>query len=287
MCLQLASAPALRFNLEAVAVDKKGLNMASDSVSFDRAVEYYDQTRGFPPGVDAEVAKAFVQAGNLTATNRVLEIGVGTGRIALPLARHVGAYFGIDISGNMLGKLRGKQTDEALHVVIGDATRLPYRTGAFDAVVAVHIFHLIPGWRDVLTEIVRVLKPKGLLLHGGGKSAGEDRMNELWRNAINAQRHGPFPRGESEEFIEQSGWSQVGEVVHRYPDAKSPQQFLDSIRNRMWSSCWNMSDEEINAGYQTMLAYVQEHFADPVEPVAAEQVFGVRAYKLASPQAEQ
>jgi ubiquinone/menaquinone biosynthesis C-methylase UbiE len=253
--------------------------MASDSVSFDRAVEYYDQTRGFPPGVDADVAKTFVQAGSLTKTSRVLEIGVGTGRIALPLARHVGAYFGIDLSSKMLGKLRDKQTDEPLYVVIGDATRLPYRAGMFDAVVAVHIFHLIPGWHDALAEIVRVLKPEGLLLHGGGRRAGEDHLNELWRKAIKAERHGPIPRGESEEFIENAGWSHVGEVVHRYPDAKSPQQFLDSIRNRLWSSCWKMTDEEIDAGYQTLLAHVRDRYPDPTQPIVNEQAFHVRIYK--------
>ncbi|HLU09147.1 MAG TPA: class I SAM-dependent methyltransferase [Oceanobacillus sp.] len=257
--------------------------MASDSVSFDRAVEYYDQTRGFPPGVDAEVAKAFVQAGNLTQTSRVLEIGVGTGRIALPLARHVKAYFGIDLSGKMLGKLREKQTDEPLYVVIGDATHLQFDTGTFDAVVAVHVFHLIPNWRDALAEVARVLKPQGLLLHGGGRGSGTDRLNELWRQAIKAQRHGPFPRGETEAFIEHAGWSRVGEAVHRYSDAKSPQQFLDSIRNRLWSSCWSMSDEELDAGYQTMLAYVREHYPDPTQPVVNEYTFHIGAYRRPNP----
>lgn len=253
--------------------------MASESVSFDRAVEYYDQTRGFPPGVETEVAKTFASAAGLTKTSRVLEIGVGTGRIALPLARHVGIYCGVDLSPKMLGKLLDKRNDEPLHVVEGDATRLPYRAGGFDAVVAVHVFHLIPDWRGVLAEIARVLKPEGLLLHGGGQRADEDRLTELWRKTIRAERNGPFPRGMTEQFIEDTGWSRVGEEIHRYPDAKSPQQFLDSIRNRMWSSCWQMSDQEIDDGYQTMLAYIQEHFADPSEPIATEQVFRVRMFR--------
>lgn len=236
--------------------------------------------RGFPPRVDAEVVKLFVQAGSLTQTSRVLEIGVGTGRIALPLARHVGAYHGVDLSGRMLGKLRTKLSNEPIYLSMGDATRLPYRAGAFDAVVAVHVFHLIPDWRGVLAEITRVLKPMGLLLHGGGQRAAADRLNELWRAAIKQDRRGPVPPGEDEQFLEKAGWSRVGEdIVHRYPDEKSPQQFLDSIRNRLWSSCWKMSDEEIEAGYQTMLAYIQEHYPDPTQPVAAEQAFRVRVYR--------
>jgi hypothetical protein len=49
--------------------------------------------------------------------------------------------------------------------------------------------------------------------------------------------------------------------------------------NRIWSSCWKMSDEEIEAGYQTMLAYIQEHYPDPTQLIAAEQAFRVRAYR--------
>jgi hypothetical protein len=40
-----------------------------------------------------------------------------------------------------------------------------------------------------------------------------------------------------------------------------------------------MSDEEIEAGYQTMLAYIQEHYPDPTQLIAAEQAFRVRAYR--------
>jgi SAM-dependent methyltransferase len=253
--------------------------MPSDSVSFDRAVEYYDQTRGFPRGVDVEAVKLFVQAGKLTKASRVLEIGIGTGRIALPLSRHVGAYYGLDLSAGMLGKLRSKQTDEPVYVAQGDATQVPYRAGVFDAAVAVHIFHLIPGWRDALAEVARVLKPTGLLLHGGVQRSSEDRLNEVWRAAIKQDRHGPIPQGEDERFLEKAGWSHAGDTIFRYSYERAPQQFLESIRNRIWSSCWDMSDEELEAGYQIMLAYIQEHYPDPSKPVAAEQTFRVRAYK--------
>src|SRR5690606_5862653 len=107
--------------------------MNSQSVSFDRAVEYYDHTRGFPPGIEPHIAALFVGAGGLSSQSRVLEIGVGTGRIALPLARHVGAYFGVDLSAGMLGKLRGKQQSEPIHVAQGDITQLPFAAASFDA----------------------------------------------------------------------------------------------------------------------------------------------------------
>ena len=50
----------------------------NSSVAFDRAAEYYDQTRGYPPGEEKGVAAIIAQAGNLKADSRVLEIGIGT-----------------------------------------------------------------------------------------------------------------------------------------------------------------------------------------------------------------
>lgn len=98
----------------------------AESVAFDRAADYYDATRAFPSGVEQEAAAAIVRAGKLTNSSRVLEIGIGTGRIALPLARHVGEIYGIDLSRPMLLRLRTKQQNEPVNLVQG--VRLAYPT---------------------------------------------------------------------------------------------------------------------------------------------------------------
>src|SRR5690242_11658674 len=135
------------------------------SVSFDRAVDYYDQTRGFPPGVETQAAAAIARAGGLNGSEKVIEIGVGTGRIALPVAPYVNHYVGIDISIPMMKRLLSKRGTEPVSVTEGSATHLPFPDATFDAAVAVHIFHLIPDWQQALAELKRVLKPDGRLIH--------------------------------------------------------------------------------------------------------------------------
>src|SRR5262249_39605793 len=49
-----------------------------------------------------------------------LELGIGTGRIALPLARHGTPVHGIDLSEEMVARLRAKPGGEQLPVTIGD-----------------------------------------------------------------------------------------------------------------------------------------------------------------------
>lgn len=72
--------------------------MTQDSVIFNQAATFYDQTRGFPPGEDQAIAAFLAQCAGLTHESRVLEIGIGTGRIALPLAAHTGPLYGVDLA---------------------------------------------------------------------------------------------------------------------------------------------------------------------------------------------
>ena len=44
------------------------------SVSFDRAADIYDETRGFPPGIAAHVGALLRDAGHLTPESRVLDV---------------------------------------------------------------------------------------------------------------------------------------------------------------------------------------------------------------------
>jgi len=69
-------------------------------ISFDRAAEYYDNTRGFPEGVDEQIRAAIVNYTGASFNTRFLELGVGTGRIALPFIQA-----GYDYSGRGWGEV--------------------------------------------------------------------------------------------------------------------------------------------------------------------------------------
>jgi SAM-dependent methyltransferase len=56
----------------------------------------------------------------LAGTGRALELGIGTGRIALPLARRGVPLRGIDLSEAMVARLRAKPGGDDIDVTIGD-----------------------------------------------------------------------------------------------------------------------------------------------------------------------
>jgi SAM-dependent methyltransferase len=134
-----------------------------ESVNFDRAAGYYDATRSLPAETMARLTELL--AGEISARQPCLEIGVGTGRFALPLAAAGVAIAGSDISGAMLGRLAANAGGRSpLPLIQADATRLPFAAGSFGSVLAVHVLHLIPDWRIAVDESVRALRPGGALI---------------------------------------------------------------------------------------------------------------------------
>ena len=99
-----------------------------ESIAFDRAAGYYDATRGFAPAQEAAIAAALIAALG-PPTGPVLELGIGTGRIAIPVQQQGGyAYYGIDLARPMLEKLRenaAARSDHPFRLVQGDSDLVP------------------------------------------------------------------------------------------------------------------------------------------------------------------
>src|SRR6185503_6977886 len=99
--------------------------MPEDHFGEEVAAHYDDPSDEMfqPAGIEPVVDLLAELAGDGAA----LELGIGTGRIALPLAQRGVEVHGIDISEAMVAKLREKPGAEAIDVTIGDiaTTRVP------------------------------------------------------------------------------------------------------------------------------------------------------------------
>jgi len=129
---------------------------------FDVWAVFYDlpwvQRAVYRPPHDAVLAELGPVAG------AVLDLGCGTGQLAARIHRESpGArVVGCDFSHGMLARARAR--DRGMRWVQGDAGRLPFRDGSFDAVVSTEAFHWFPDKPRALAEIRRVLRPGGRLL---------------------------------------------------------------------------------------------------------------------------
>ncbi len=121
-------------------------------LSFDRVAATYDETRALSPKVMSHVLGILVDQ---LLGKSVLEVGVGTGRFAVPLQKSGIGVVGVDISHKMVELGLGKGLR---NVVLADGARLPFTPRAFDLATTTHVLHLVPDWKDVLLEIVRVTR---------------------------------------------------------------------------------------------------------------------------------
>ncbi len=103
------------------------------------------------------------------AKGPVLELGCGTGRVSLPLAKAGVQLVGIDRSAPMLARAdrrRRGRSRAGLQLVRGDIRHLPFRKGAFDMVLAPYgILQSLTRDRDLtatLQSVAAVLRPNGL-----------------------------------------------------------------------------------------------------------------------------
>ena len=255
-----------------------------DSVVFDRAAGYYDDTRGFPPGEEIPAAAMLARAGKLHTDSRLLEIGVGTGRVAIPLTAHVNTIVGVDLSVPMLQVLCGKASAGHIHAIHGDITRLPLPTAHFDAVLAVHIFHLVPGWQTALDEVARVLRPGGVLLNAWNeyhaRNPEDEHLPEIYRAAIGSYPANVGVRHEHRDtFLDNTGWQPVGEPhAHNFTQIRTAGRFVELAENRIWSSSWRLTEAAHMRGMAAVRAAVAEDNIDLDRPMLYDASFNVKVY---------
>jgi len=103
---------------------------------------------------------------------RILEIGPGTGYYSLPVAERLspgGTLEIFDLQQEMLDHTMRQARERALDNLVsrqGDAERLPYPDGSFDAAFLVTVLGEIPDQSKALAELARVLRQGGRLVVG-------------------------------------------------------------------------------------------------------------------------
>jgi ubiquinone/menaquinone biosynthesis C-methylase UbiE len=257
----------------------------SGSVPFDRAVEYYDRTRGLSEEASREMTSQLVS--ELSGRGRCLEIGVGTGLVSLPLAATGLPMVGLDLSAPMLGKLVEKAGGRLpFPLVRGDATLLPFRDDSFGGAVLRHLLHLVPEWRRVIAELVRVLGPHGVVLFARGDIPG------AWRAAADRFRaiagepslsrglEAWDPETVDRAFEEYGARARsLPVIVDRVPQSLGT--FLEQMADGLHSWTWEVDEATRREAVAVIREWALERFGTLDPPEARDVAIEWRAYDLA------
>jgi ubiquinone/menaquinone biosynthesis C-methylase UbiE len=212
---------------------------------YDGVAEHYDATRGGERRGDefAAMLDARLPAGE----GPILEVGVGTGVVALGLRTRGRAVVGVDLSAAMLKRAGGRLGPV---VARADARALPVATASVAHAVSVWVIHAVDGPASLFAEVARVLRPGGrYLVCPTNRDAASDPITSIigamferaaavhptWRpNVVDAAR--------VLDLASAAGLSGEVVIIPSREWETTPAEQLRSIRDRVWPGLLGLDD---------------------------------------------
>jgi 2-polyprenyl-3-methyl-5-hydroxy-6-metoxy-1,4-benzoquinol methylase len=153
--------------------------------------EAFDARRfGGPIGelVGASQARVLLHMAGDVRDRRVLDVGTGTGRAAILLARAGAKVAGIDASDQMLAIARRRAAAERLDLSfgVGDAHALTFGDASFELVVCLRLLMHVPDWRQCVAELCRVAAKRVIVDYPSATSAAA--LESVARGLVHAVR---------------------------------------------------------------------------------------------------
>lgn len=141
--------------------------MTADPTFWNRIADDYARKPVEDP--EAFERKIAVMKARIQPTDTVLDVGCGTGSLALRLAPFAGHVHGLDVSPEMTRIARGKAADQGaesvtFHTGAFDDTFGVIPDGSLDVLCACSLLHLVDDRGAALARLFRLLKPGGLLV---------------------------------------------------------------------------------------------------------------------------
>jgi SAM-dependent methyltransferase len=259
--------------------------MGDGSVSFEHAAAFYDRTRITD---DAQLAAAIEALDVRLPPGRVLEIGVGTGALAVPLARRGRRVVGVDLSPAMLAQLDAKQDGRVVGLAIADATRLPFGDDSFAGAYCRWVLHLIAAWRDAIGELCRVVARPGIVIVELGGYQGE--WGTVHRRLV--EELGPdaepigLRMGDDEAEVDEA-FRDHGATLRDVVETPGVMEsslggFFDQVESRAFSWTWRVERERVDRAVRIVRAWAAERFGPDLDrPFEPDAPHHWRVYELA------
>lgn len=222
----------------------------SQRVDFSGNANVYDRRHGAV--LPDDVVHRLAVAAELQPGVSILDIGAGTGRVAIALAKLGCDVIALEPALGMVQALRAKSGATPMRVIAAEGAQLPLLAARFDVVVIARVLYLTPDWRGVLREAYRVIAPGGRLLHewaNGDPNEEWVQMREKARTLFEqAGVDSPFHPGvrsevEVDEYITALGFIHSANLAIGPGPSLTLTEFLRRLVDGEFSYIWNVPKE--------------------------------------------
>ncbi len=236
-------------------------------VDYSDIAQYYDKVRITSPDYLRFWSLKIAHYGSIDRNSRVLDIGCGTGRFTIMLSNITKAeVYAIDPSEDMLDEAKKKDKKKKVTWSKGTAEKLPFSNEFFDCVYMTFVFHQIKNRKKALTEVYRILKPKGKCVFMTTSYAHIKRSPLYMFPGLAAIDLARFPSlPEFKRILEKGGLRNVHYHLDRYKDhGYAVDDYLKRVKSKHISTLSVLSKEEFERGYEEFERRLKEKYLDYV-----------------------
>ena len=201
-----------------------GINLGAQETSQEQMFSEAEKYERFMGRWSQRLAPAFVKFAGVSDGERLLDVGSGTGSLALAIAAQTRRreVVGIDPSRAFVDFASKRTSDPRIKFQVGDAQKLAFPNASFNRCLALLVMNFIPDARQAMTEMRRVTKPGGWVAASvWDYNEGMTMLRLFWNAAVALdpavarldERDMPFcRRGQLSALWKESGFKDVEET---------------------------------------------------------------------------
>lgn len=238
--------------------------MRTTQIPYDEFADRFDRGRALSEAKEATWFDLFKKHLGLCQASRVLDLGCGTGRFSILIARRQGcSVIGVDPSRSMLAKARTK-SPHGVQWTCGRGEAIPSSAGTFDVCLVSQVIQHFQNKPLAIAEIHRVLRPGGRV--GIRLSSHAQLATILDYRFFPSGLHIELERLPDVHIVKEmlltAGLDHLEEHSVRQPLFTSAADYLDKLRDKYASFLHLISEEEYHRGLKEATDYLCSHKLD-------------------------
>lgn len=197
---------------------------------------------------------------------RVLDLGCGTGRFAVPMSTQLDyRVTGVDSSPDMLEKARAKDPDGRMTWEVGNADDIRYGEASFEMVFISHLMHHVDDPSQVVKSCHRIIADGGTVLirYGAIERIREDPEHVFFPEVLTFDEARTPSISMVEGWMTAEGFSDVRSVSVVQKTYETPRARLQAASVKSTSVLSMISDDAFEQGLRGLAEYIKAKPEDP------------------------